>query len=66
MPVGLGSVVLAASRSQTCNIGYVYPFYAKIEVTALDLTARSITLQMLIDPNCGYRSLQSSSLPPTK
>jgi hypothetical protein len=66
LPVSLGSVVLAASRSQTCNIGYVYPLYAKMEVTALDFAARSITLQLLIDPNCGYRSLESSSIPPSK
>ena len=66
LAVGVGSVVLAASRSQTCNIGYVYPLYAKMAVTALDLTARSITLKMLIDSNCGYRSLQSSTVPPSK
>jgi len=66
LAVSVGSVVLAASRSQTCNIGYVYPYYAKMAVTALDLTARSITLHMLIDPNCGYRSLQSSTVPPSK
>jgi hypothetical protein len=64
--VGVGSVVLASSRSQTCNIGYVYPLYAKMAVTALDLTARSITFKMLIDSNCGYRSLQSSTVPPSK
>jgi hypothetical protein len=66
VPVGVGSVVLAASRSQTCNIGYVYPLYAKMEVAALDRAARSITLHMLIDPNCGYRSLDSTSIPPSK
>jgi hypothetical protein len=64
--VHVGSVVLAASRSQACNIGYIYPLYAKMEVTALDLNARSVTLQMLIDPNCGYRSLESSTAPPSK
>jgi hypothetical protein len=64
--VSLGSVVLAASRSQTCNIGYVYPYYAKMEVSALDLVARTVTLHLLVDPNCGYKSLESSTLPPTK
>jgi hypothetical protein len=66
LTVSVGSVVLAASRAQTCNIGYVFPLYAKMAVTALDLTARSITLHMLIDSNCGYRSLDSTSVPPSK
>ncbi len=65
LPVKVGDVVLAASRSQTCNFGFVEPFYAKMRVTALDFVQRSITMHMLVDANCGYRSLDSSTTPPT-
>jgi hypothetical protein len=66
VPVKLGTVVLAASRSETCNFGYTYPLYGKFEVTALDLVARSVTFKLLIDSSCGYRSLASDTLPPTQ
>jgi hypothetical protein len=61
-----GTVILAASRSQTCNSGIIKPIYAKIHVTALDLVARTVTFDILTDPNCGYRSLRADSLPPTE
>lgn len=66
LPVKVGMVVLAASRSETCNFGYVRPLYARMHITALDLVARSITFDIVTDPNCGYRSLQVDSLPPTQ
>jgi len=66
VPVAVGTVVLAASRSQTCNFGYIRPLYGKLRVTALDKTARTITFDILIDANCGYRSLRADSLPPTE
>ena len=66
VPLKVGTVVLAASRSQTCNFGYVRPVYAKIEVTALDFVARTITFAILADLNCGYRSLKADSLPPSE
>lgn len=64
--VHVGMVVLAASRSETCNFGYVYPLYAKLNVLAVDLVARSVTFAILTDPNCGYRSLKADSIPPTE
>lgn len=66
VPVQVGTVVLAASRSQTCNFGYIKPLYAKIQVTAVDLVERSITFRIFTDPNCGYRSLRADSLPPSE
>lgn len=66
VPLAVGTVVLAASRSQTCNFGYVYPFYAKLRVTTLDMAARSVTFDILVDSNCGYRSLKADSLPPSR
>jgi len=64
--VKAGSVVLAASRAMTCNFGYIKPYYAKIEVTALDLVARTVTFLILADQNCGYRSLRADTIPPTE
>ncbi len=68
LPVKLqvGTVVLAASRSETCNFGFVYPLYGKMRITAIDYAARSVTFDILIDANCGYRSLKADSLPPTR
>ena len=66
LPVTAGTVVLAASRSQSCNFGFIRPLYMKLKVTAIDLVARSITFQTLLDPNCGYRSLKHSTVPPTE
>ena len=66
VPVKVGTVVLAASRGETCNFGLVKPLYVRMHVTALDLVARTITFSIVSDPNCGYRSLKVDSLPPTE
>lgn len=66
VPVKVGTVVLGASKSNTCNFGYVRPLYAKMQITALDFVARSITFAITTDPDCGYRSLQPDSLPPNQ
>jgi len=34
------------------------PYYAKMRVLEIDQAARSITLEILIDNNCGYRGLE--------
>lgn len=65
-PLAVGTVILASSRSQSCNFGYIRPLYAKLEVTAIDKVARSVTFQMALDPNCGYRSLRHSVFPPSE
>lgn len=64
--LAVGTVVLASSRSQSCNYGYIRPLYAKLKVTAIDKVARSVTFQYLLNPNCGYRSLRHSLIPPTQ
>lgn len=64
--VKAGTVVLAASRSQTCNFGLVKPLYAKLHVMTVDPVARSVTFAIVTDPNCGYRSLKADTLPPTQ
>ena len=63
--LAVGTVVLASSRTQSCNYNIAYPLYAKLEVLAIDTIARSVTFHMLLDANCGYRSLQADSVPPT-
>lgn len=63
--LSLGMVLLASSRTQSCNYNIAHPLYAKLQVLAIDKTARSVTFHMLLDANCGYRSLRSDSLPPT-
>jgi hypothetical protein len=64
--LAVGTVVVAASRGMQCNFGFIRPLYMKLQVTALDFTARSVTFNTLLDPNCGYISLQASTLPPTQ
>ncbi len=68
LPVKLqvGTVVLAASRQETCNFGFVYPLYGKMRITAIDYAARSVTFDILVDANCGYRSLKPDTLPPSQ
>jgi hypothetical protein len=34
------------------------PQYGKIEITAIDLVARTIRFRYLVNNNCGYTSLQ--------
>jgi hypothetical protein len=63
--LALGSVVLVSSRSQPCNYNISYPLYAKLKVLAIDAVARSVTFHMLLDNNCGYRSLLADSVPPS-
>lgn len=59
LAVGRGSVVVAASRRQACNFGILRPFYAKMRVEDInrDPLQRSVTLRIVVDPNCGYRGL---------
>ncbi len=53
VPVALGERYVVRSRV-TCSIGV--PIYAKIEVIGLE--DNSITLKVLSNTNCGYRSLE--------
>lgn len=60
LPVAIdsGSVVVVHSRPiGTCVVGIVF-LYGKFEVLAIDTTARRVDLRVLVDQNCGYRSLE--------
>ena len=57
--VGQDNVFVARSRTSSLYCVYVaVPRYGKFHVLAIDTTARSITLEALVDLNCGYRSLE--------
>jgi hypothetical protein len=55
--VVVDDVVVARSRLDDCFIGD-RPHYAKFRVVAADLTDRRVDLEILANPNCGYRSLE--------
>ena len=56
---GLGVVVVARSRTQTCNFGVSAGIYAKLQPLQVDLPNRRIVIRILVDQNCGYRGLQA-------
>jgi hypothetical protein len=54
-----GAVFVARSRVTSLFCVYVsVPRYGKFHVLALDATNRSITLESLVDLNCGFRGLE--------
>ncbi len=60
LPVATGDVFVARSRSTASDcIYYSLPRYGKFEVLAIDSVQRSITLQGLVDVNCGFRGLDT-------
>ena len=59
LTLALDNVFLARSRTSSVYCLYVaVPRYGKFHVLAIDTTARSITLEALVDLNCGYHSLE--------
>jgi hypothetical protein len=60
--VATGDVFVARSRASASScIYYSLPRYGKFEVLAIDTTQRSITLQGLVDLNCGFRGLDTGT-----
>jgi hypothetical protein len=55
----VGSVFVLRSRASNalCSLGAL-PRYGKFQVLGIDPAARAITLEFLIDYNCGYRGLE--------
>jgi hypothetical protein len=54
-----GSVLIAASRLLQCTYQIIRPrAMAKLVVDQLDLVQRRAVIRLVIDPNCGYLSLQ--------
>jgi hypothetical protein len=56
--VDLGTVAVIRSRPTQCPFGPVVYQYAKLQVLQMDSLARTISFQILVDQNCGYRGLQ--------
>lgn len=57
VPIDSGSVAVVRSRPSSDFCGVVF-FYGKVEVLAIDTTARRVDLQILTDQNCGFRGLE--------
>ena len=55
--LALGDVLVLRSRFVSC-FGSQLPVYGKIEVLATSLENRSVSLQLLLNRNCGYRGLE--------
>jgi hypothetical protein len=55
-----GTVFIARSRMyfSGCELIGQLPRYAKFRVLAIDFTARSVTMETLVNQNCGYRGLE--------
>lgn len=59
MTIKQGEVFVARSRVSSLFCVYVsVPRYGKFHVLALDPTTRSLTLEALVDLNCGFRGLE--------
>ena len=56
--VGVGDVVMAASRIQQCSFQVVRPRVAKLRIDQIDFATRQVTIRVVINPNCGYLSLR--------
>ena len=61
IPVAIGSVFIVRSRPNNTQCAFFLgplPRYGKFEVLFLDLQTRQITLEHLVNVNCGYRGLE--------
>lgn len=61
--IDTGSVYFVTSQRQNCNVGIVFPRYAKLRVEQLDYAQRRAVIRLVIDLNCGYRGLVLDSIP---
>jgi hypothetical protein len=52
-----GTVAIVRSRPG-CSLGATIYYYAKLKVLAYDSLARRVDFQILVNANCGYRSLK--------
>ncbi len=53
-----GVELLVQSRLVTCSYGSSASYYAKLRVLSVDLVARRIEFEILVNANCGYRGLE--------
>ena len=57
LAISTGSLVLLRSRTQICADGTNHSLYGKLHVLAIDVTARTMQFEIVVDQNCGYLSL---------
>ena len=55
--IDVGTIALLRSRTQICADGSNHSLYGKLHVLALDLSARTMQFEVVVDQNCGYLSL---------
>lgn len=60
----LDVLILARSRTQTCNFGLTSGLYSKLQPMLIDRVTRSVLVRVAWDPNCGYRGIQTGTIPP--
>jgi hypothetical protein len=61
LEVGVESVFIVRSRPETAGCAFFLgrlPRYGKFRVLSLDLDTRQLTMEVLVNVNCGYRSLE--------
>jgi hypothetical protein len=54
------NVVVEANRGASGDVCYLNlspNIYSKIQISSVDLATRTIVIQSVVDPNCGFRSL---------
>ncbi len=57
IPVVVGDRFYIRTTVSACSVLSV-PLYGKMEVTGVDSAAKTVTLKVLVDQNCGYRGLK--------
>lgn len=55
--LGVGEVVLIEAEPVFCLSSIQSTIYSKLIIDEIDLATRSVRVRMVVDPNCGFRSL---------
>lgn len=57
LAIDVGTLVLLRSATQLCPNGANLSLYGKLHVLAIDVSARTVQFEVVVDQNCGYLSL---------
>lgn len=55
--LGVGDVVIVEAEPLYCAATFNPTIYSKLIVDDIDVTTRTVRVRMVVDPNCGFRSL---------
>jgi hypothetical protein len=63
LPIAVGDVVVLQAVGHPSCISSFFStlIFAKLRVEAVDTAARTATLRVLVDPNCGFRGFESGT-----